>query len=297
MANTTQGAVAQEQALVPTFRATIGGIEQTCVDARTLHAYLQNGDLYANWINARLQKYRFEEGADYEPIALEKTKAKNPGRGGHNKKDYRLTLDMAKELSMVENNDRGREARRYFIAMERKALGMSQAPAARQEAQPQRPVNAAREQLNAADMQNLKRLIWMVADRMRNKEVWSQAIWKYLREALNHPTPHPFCVDQLPSLQQEMASVLSVGLQVQGILSRIEQDAARRIFRRGEVASVVLPALEAQAQKDMQRLIGGLSGDYSWIEGDLRKLLSREQPYMGVQYRADEQPDFFLSAA
>jgi hypothetical protein len=37
--------------------------------------------------------------------------------------EYHLTLDMAKELSMVENNAKGREARRYFIAMEKKALG------------------------------------------------------------------------------------------------------------------------------------------------------------------------------
>ncbi|WP_303784070.1 antA/AntB antirepressor family protein, partial [Azovibrio restrictus] len=43
-------------------------------------------------------------------------------RGGHNRTDYHLTLDMAKELSMVENNEKGRQARRYFIECERRAL-------------------------------------------------------------------------------------------------------------------------------------------------------------------------------
>ena len=161
----------------------------------------------------------------------------------------------------------------------------------------QPPVNAAREQLSAADMQNVKRLIWALADRMRHKAVWTQAIWKYLREALNNPTPNPFYVDQLPSLQQEMVSVLSAGLQTSEIISRIEQDAAHRIFRRGEVASLVLPALEAQARQDVQKLISGLGKDYSWIENDLRSLIQRTQPYMGVQYHVDEQPDFFLAAA
>jgi len=163
----------------------------------------------------------------------------------------------------------------------------------RYEAQPQQPRHAAREQLNSADMQNLRRLIWLLADRMHYKEVWSQAIWCYLRQVLNHPTPHPFYVDQLPVLQQEIAGVLSTGIQVKQIIARLEQEAARRIFRRGEVAGMVLPALEAQARKDMQRLIGGLGSEYSLIEHDLKQLLQRTTPYMGSQYCVDEQPDFF----
>lgn len=288
MANTTQGAVAQEQALVPTFRATIGGIEQTCVDARFLHAYLQSQYHFTDWINTRLQKYGFEQGADYELIASENPEAKKSGRGGHNKKDYRLTLDMAKELSMVENNERGRDARRYFIAMERQALGMQATPAAR----PQ-PQHAAREQLNAADMQNLKRPIWMLADRMRQKEVWAQAIWFHLRRALNNPAPQPFYVDQLPDLQREMASVLVVAVQVQDLIARVEQDAARRIFRRGELASVVIQSLATSSQRDLDRLQSSIRSGCSWLEHDLQSLLQRTQPNMGVQYHTEEQPDFF----
>jgi prophage antirepressor-like protein len=166
----------------------------------------------------------------------------------------------------------------------------------RYEAKPQ-PRHAAREQLNAADMQNLKRLIWLVADRMRNKEVWSQAIWFYLRAALNHPAPSPFYVDQLPELQRELAQILNTAVQVSSIIRRIEQDAARRIFRRGEMADSVLTALDLGAQHDLAQLKSSLVADFSWIEQDLLNLTQRRPTYMGVDYLATEQPDFFLSAA
>jgi len=38
--------------------------------------------------------------------------------------EYHISYDMAKELSMIENNDKGKQARRYFIAMEKKAMNI-----------------------------------------------------------------------------------------------------------------------------------------------------------------------------
>lgn len=107
-----------EVALVRVFVGEIGGVPANVCDARELHAYLQNGDAFANWMKVRIEKYGFEESRDFS-IALGNTKAK---KGGQNRKDYHLSIDMAKELSMVENNEQGRVARRYFIDMERKAL-------------------------------------------------------------------------------------------------------------------------------------------------------------------------------
>ena len=110
-----------ESQLVRVFAGTIGGIPANVCDARELHAYLENGDKFADWIKARVEKYGFQQDQDFALVSG------NPeiktGRGGDRRsKDYHLSLDMAKELSMVENNERGREARRYFIQKEREAL-------------------------------------------------------------------------------------------------------------------------------------------------------------------------------
>ncbi|WP_295392167.1 antA/AntB antirepressor family protein [uncultured Thiodictyon sp.] len=112
--------------LVPVFLAQIGGVPAQVCDARTLHAFLQNGDKFAGWIADRIAKYDFQEDQDF---ALVSVNSEIKGRGGDRRsKDYHLSLDMAKELSMVENNAKGREARRYFIAMERQALAAAVAP-------------------------------------------------------------------------------------------------------------------------------------------------------------------------
>lgn len=132
MAQSIRATAQTQESLVPTFTATIGGVEQLCVDARTLHAHLKNGDRFAGWINARIQKYAFEQGKDYELVsANSETKTddegfseitEKPSKGGRPSKDFRISLDMAKELSMVESNEQGRAARRYFINMERIAI-------------------------------------------------------------------------------------------------------------------------------------------------------------------------------
>lgn len=103
-------------ALVRVFVSKIGGVPTNVCDARELHGYLQNGDKFADWIKTRVEKYGFEENRDFA-IASGNSEAK---RGGHNRKDYHLSIDMAKELGMVENNDQGRKIRRYFIECEQR---------------------------------------------------------------------------------------------------------------------------------------------------------------------------------
>ena len=315
---TTNSAIAQEQALVPTFIATIGGIEQTCVDARFLHAYLQNGDMFAHWINARLQKYGFEQGTDYELIAWEKTQAnfasqkneaknpamfasvnaeaKNKGRGGHNKKDYRISLDMAKELSMVENNDRGREARRYFIAMERKALGLANAVAQAMRPEPRPAPTSAREKLNASDMQHIKRVVWFAARNFHRENAACQGIWHHLREVTYNPAPNAYSVDHIPVLAAELRRIASLCEQVGQITRHVEEQAVKRIFRKGETAEKVLSYLARQAASDVQKLREGMAEFPTWMEADLIGFTER-QPARFINHYEPEQPDFFLGAA
>ena len=112
--------------LIPTFLGEINGEQQPLVDARKLHEFLEVGKDYTTWIKQRIEEYGFIEGLEYSPI-LGKTSRLF---GGRPKTDYHISLDMAKELSMVERNEKGRQARRYFIDCEKKifvADGIAQA--------------------------------------------------------------------------------------------------------------------------------------------------------------------------
>lgn len=86
------------------------------VNARDLHRYLEVGKMFAHWIKDRIKQYGFVEGADYVVFA---ETGKNL-QGGRPATEYHVSLDMAKELAMVERNERGRQARRYFIECERR---------------------------------------------------------------------------------------------------------------------------------------------------------------------------------
>ena len=103
--------------LIPVFDGTINNEPVLLCNARNLHAFLGIGKMFAHWIKDRLGEYGFVENQDVV-IACQNWQAK--GRGGHNRKEYHLTLDTAKELAMVERNEKGRQIRRYFIECEKK---------------------------------------------------------------------------------------------------------------------------------------------------------------------------------
>lgn len=86
--------------------------------ARDLHFFIDAKRQFANWINERIENYDFIENQDYV-IELIYTK-------GRPRKEYYITLDMAKELCMVENNEKGRQARRYFIECEKRLKNLEQ---------------------------------------------------------------------------------------------------------------------------------------------------------------------------
>ena len=98
----------------------IGGVTIQTVNARDLHAFLGSKRQFADWISERIQKYGFVENQDFLidfPVL-----GNQLGRGGDRRsKEYHLSLDMAKELAMVERNDKGKQARLYFIECERRA--------------------------------------------------------------------------------------------------------------------------------------------------------------------------------
>jgi phage antirepressor protein len=90
---------------------------QQAVSARDLHRFLESKQEFTNWIKNRIEKYGFIENQDFEVFD---NFIKNPN-GGRPLTEYALTLDTAKEIAMVEGNEKGKQARRYFIEMEKKA--------------------------------------------------------------------------------------------------------------------------------------------------------------------------------
>ena len=83
------------------------------VSARELHEGLEVKSKFADWIKNRINKYGFEKDEDYTTLS------QNLENGGK-ETDYIITIDMAKELCMVENNELGRQYRKYFIECEKK---------------------------------------------------------------------------------------------------------------------------------------------------------------------------------
>jgi len=94
------------------------------VNSRLLHQALKSGWQYADWMRTRIKEYDFVEGVDFLRKYLINTREvfqeflKNPG--GRPATTYIITVDMAKELAMVEKNETGRMIRRYFIEAEKR---------------------------------------------------------------------------------------------------------------------------------------------------------------------------------
>lgn len=82
------------------------------VSARELHEFLEVGTDFRHWF-PRMCEYGFTDGADYTPVIFDHPQNHQPTA------DFALTIEMAKELCMLQRNDRGKQARQYFIQLEK----------------------------------------------------------------------------------------------------------------------------------------------------------------------------------
>lgn len=85
--------------------------QEPIVCARDLYEHLEIKDNYTDWFK-RMIEYGFAEGQDFIGFYREST-------GGRPSVDHHITIDMAKELCMIQRNERGKQARQYFIAVEK----------------------------------------------------------------------------------------------------------------------------------------------------------------------------------
>lgn len=83
------------------------------VMGRDLHAFLEVSERYTQWFS-RMEEYGFTAGQDF-------IRETGKSTGGRPCQDHIISLDMAKEISMIQRTDKGKQARQYFIECERKA--------------------------------------------------------------------------------------------------------------------------------------------------------------------------------
>lgn len=105
--------------LIPVINGNINGKEIQTVSSRKLHSFLKVGRDYTSWIKGRIKQYDFEENVDY--IIVENLSTPKRGSAKFRQQiehDYIVSLNMGKELSMVERNEQGKLARQYFIECE-----------------------------------------------------------------------------------------------------------------------------------------------------------------------------------
>lgn len=89
--------------------------QEPVVSGRQLHEALGVNSNYTTWFD-RMTEYGFTENEDY---VLLSNFGNQTGRGGHNKVDHIIKLDMAKEIAMIQRTDKGKEVRQYFIQVEK----------------------------------------------------------------------------------------------------------------------------------------------------------------------------------
>ena len=118
--------------LISISMTRIGGETIQTVNARDLHAFLEVGKVFRAWIKDRIEQCDFANDMDYTMSGFSPNLDENTGsvdcdpsnvanqKQGRPTIEYFLSLDAAKHLAMMERNDKGKQARQYFIACEKK---------------------------------------------------------------------------------------------------------------------------------------------------------------------------------
>lgn len=91
--------------------------ERPTVLARDLHELLQVQTAFKDWF-PRMCEYGFAEGTDFNPLKIERVQLEGDRSVSREVSDAQITIDMAKEICMIQRNERGKQARQYFISVE-----------------------------------------------------------------------------------------------------------------------------------------------------------------------------------
>lgn len=91
------------------------GTEQPMVSARELHEGLEIGTEFAKWFS-RMCEYGFADKMDYSEVIV---KNDENSKGGRPATDYQISIDMAKQICMIQRSEKGRQYRQYFLDLEK----------------------------------------------------------------------------------------------------------------------------------------------------------------------------------
>lgn len=91
--------------------------ERPTVSGRELHEFLEVGADYRHWF-PRMCEYGFTEGEDFNLVKIDRVQNEGGRMVSRTVDDHQLTIPMAKELCMIQRNERGKQARQYFLAVE-----------------------------------------------------------------------------------------------------------------------------------------------------------------------------------
>lgn len=92
--------------------------DHPAVSARDLHDFLEVKTAYKDWF-PRMCEYGFTEGEDFNPLKIERVQNEGERMVARTVDDAVLTIDMAKELCMIQRNEKGKQARQYFLQIEK----------------------------------------------------------------------------------------------------------------------------------------------------------------------------------
>lgn len=92
--------------------------DRPVVSARELHDFLEVKTAYKDWF-PRMCEYGFTEGVDFNPLKNEQVQIEGERTVTRHILDAAMTIDMAKEICMIQRSEKGKQARQYFIQLEK----------------------------------------------------------------------------------------------------------------------------------------------------------------------------------
>ena len=105
--------------IITISQTMINNTEVNAVNARDLHEVLESDTKFSDWIKRRLDETDAILNADYIIVSQKRETITEYGKKASIITEYILTTDIAKEIAMLERNEKGKQVRRYFIEVEK----------------------------------------------------------------------------------------------------------------------------------------------------------------------------------